>query len=55
MLYICPPDPAPVQTYWGLLNAEEDSGRLDYIQGTGIAPWDLSGLHAKSKQELENN
>lgn len=34
-----------VCTYVGLLQAEEDSSRLDDVFGAGAAPGDLSRLH----------
>lgn len=38
------------ETYRGFLDAEEDSGGLDDVQSAGVAPRDLSGLHADNRR-----
>jgi hypothetical protein len=39
-------------TYRGLVNAEEDSGGLNDVIGTGVTPWDLMGLHTNGERKI---
>ena len=42
-------------TYRGLVNAEEDSGGLNDVIGTGFTPWDLMGLHTNGERDIKES